>query len=242
MDKKILEQRELMIKLQAYDKKIIELNRVLEKVEGKIGTIEAGYDDEVKKKDSLSDNLKEKRKLYTMYENDMESNGQRIEKYEEHLKKLSNPKDYRALQREVDETRKLNDEIQETMISLLDEIESIEAELKEKEVYLTQLKSSVESEKEEILLTAKKESEEKFNLEQSTEEISKNLDLKVKSIYYDTLKRSGGVAIVPVVNQVCNGCFLRIPPQVQIEIKKGDELIFCPRCHRIVYLEEDRPI
>lgn len=242
MNNKVLEQRELMILLQTYDKKIIELEKILEKVEDEINALEEKFLTEEKKLFDLKETCLEKKKMYNMYESDFESNGQRIEKYEQHLKKLANPKDYRALQREVDETRKLNEEIQDSLLALLEEIEEFDLKVKEKETFLSQLKSLTDSQKEEVIKKAENEANEKKELTDKKNEISRNLDPKIKEIYYDTLKKSGGVAIVPVVNQVCNGCFLRIPPQILIEIKKANELIYCPRCHRIVYLEEDRPI
>ncbi len=53
------------------------------------------------------------------------------------------------------------------------------------------------------------------------------------------LKR-GGRGIVPVKNECCQGCFIHIPPQVYIQIKKGsDELIMCPHCYRILYFENE---
>jgi hypothetical protein len=242
MNNKVLEQRELMIRLQAYDKKIIELEKVLEKVDDEIIVLEQNFLNEEKKLHELKELRLGKKKIYNMYDSDFESNNQRIEKYEQHLKKLASPKDYRALQREVDETKKLNDEIQESLLNLLEEIEAFDLSIKEKEASLVQLKSLTDSQKQEVLKKAENETKEKEEFTAKKNEISKNLDPKIKEIYYDTLKKSGGVAIVPVVNQVCNGCFLRIPPQILIEIKKANELIYCPRCHRIVYLEEDRPI
>jgi predicted nucleic acid-binding Zn-ribbon protein len=231
-----------MIKLQAYDKKIIELEKVLEKVEGETDELEQNYQNEEKKLEELKKERSEKKKIYNMDEGDFDANTQRIEKYEDHLKKLASPKDYRALQREIDETRKLNEEIQERLLTLLEELEQLDSDIKEKEDFLIQLKSQTESQKEEIIKKAENEAKERNELLEKKEEISKNLEPKIKVIYYETIKKSGGVAIVPVTNQVCNGCFLRVPPQLLIEIKKANELVFCPRCHRIVYLEEDRPI
>lgn len=242
MNETVLEQRELMIKLQAYDKKIIELEKILGEVDDQVSILEKNYEEGEKKVSGLVDTLAQKKKMYRMYEADVEANGQRLVKYEEHLKKLSSPKDYRALQREIDETRKLNNEIQESMLSLLEETEELEANVEKEKSLLEQLRIKFESDKEDIIKKAQSEANEKKELEAFKEDISKNLDSKVKDIYYDTLKKSSGVAIVPITNGVCNGCFLTIPPQVQIEIKRGNELIFCPRCHRIVYLEEDRPI
>ncbi|MDY0131314.1 MAG: C4-type zinc ribbon domain-containing protein [Desulforegulaceae bacterium] len=242
MNNSVLEQRELMIKLQSYDKKIIELEKVLEKVEDETGKLDQNLRNEELKLEALKEARKEKKKLYNMHEADFESNNQRVEKYEQHLRKLASPKDYRVLQREVDETRKLNEEIQETLFALLEKTEELDLNIKEKEAGFSQLKSLIESQKKDIVKKADSEAKEKQDLELKKAEVSKSLNSKIKEIYYNTIQKSGGVAIVPVVNQVCTGCFLRIPPQILIEIKKADDFIYCPRCHRIVYLEEDRPI
>lgn len=242
MENSVLEQRELMIKLQALERKTIELEKILGKVGNEAELLDEKVVAEEKKLNDLKEKLKENRKLYLMNEGDLESNNQRVEKYEEHLKKLTNPKDYRALQREVDETKKLNDELQDTMLNQMEETENLEAQIKKDEASFNQLKAQVESEKEEIIKKAENEAIEKEELEKSKKEIAENLTDASKELYANTLKKSGGVAIVPVTNGVCTGCFLTIPPQSLIEIKKGEELIFCPRCYRIVYLEEDRPI
>lgn len=242
MNESVLEQRELMIKLQALEKKTIELAQVLGKVDDEVEILDKKIFEEEKRHKDLKEKLKESKKLYLMYEGDFESNNQRVEKYEEHLKKLTSPKDYRALQREVDETRKLNEEIQDSMLNFMEEIEGLESEVKEKEVSFKQLKAQIESEKEEIIKKSESENIEREELDKTKKEIADNLTEKMKLVYFNTLKKSGGLAIVPVTNGVCNGCFLRIPPQIQIEIKKGKELILCPRCYRVVYLEEDRPI
>ena len=242
MNESVLEQRELMIKLQALEKKTIELAQVLGKVDDEVEILDKKIFEEEKRHKDLKEKLKESKKLYLMYEGDFESNNQRVEKYEEHLKKLTSPKDYRALQREVDETRKLNEEIQDSMLNFMEEIEGLESEVKEKEVSFKQLKAQIESEKEEIIKKSESENIERGELDKTKKEIADNLTEKMKLVYFNTLKKSGGLAIVPVTNGVCNGCFLRIPPQIQIEIKKGQELILCPRCYRVGYLEEDRPI
>jgi predicted nucleic acid-binding Zn-ribbon protein len=57
---------------------------------------------------------------------------------------------------------------------------------------------------------------------------------------YDTLrKRKGGIAVSPVVQGVCQTCHLRIPPQEFNELIRGDALMTCPNCTRIIYWGDD---
>ena len=50
-------------------------------------------------------------------------------------------------------------------------------------------------------------------------------------------KRSDG-ALAPVAGKVCQGCFTRLPPQWINMIQIDKELVTCPQCGRIVYIEE----
>jgi len=240
MGNHIYEQRELLIKLQSFEKRKMELDKILVSIEDEVAAVEKKYMQEEILFDSMKTELAEKKKQYVMYENDVEANISRIKKYEEHLKKLSSPKDYKALQREVDETKKINGEIQETMLELLEAIESIEEKIKDKEPFLVQLKSQVASEKEDIIKKAADEKKEKEEIKESKKTIFEELDPEIKLYYEDMVKKTAGNVIVPIKKQVCHGCFLRVPPQILIELRKSDDLILCPRCHRVVYVEEDR--
>ena len=53
---------------------------------------------------------------------------------------------------------------------------------------------------------------------------------------YDMLRtRRNGKAVVGVINGVCQGCFMSIPPQQFNDIMKGDRILNCPTCQRILY-------
>ena len=43
-----------------------------------------------------------------------------------------------------------------------------------------------------------------------------------------------GLAVVPVKRDACGGCFNRIPPQRQSEIRLGKKIIICEYCGRIL--------
>lgn len=43
-----------------------------------------------------------------------------------------------------------------------------------------------------------------------------------------------GLAVVPIDRDACGGCFNRIPPQRQLEIKLAKKIIVCEYCGRIV--------
>ena len=46
-----------------------------------------------------------------------------------------------------------------------------------------------------------------------------------------------GLAVVTVTRDACGGCFNRIPPQRQVDIRQGKKLIVCEYCGRILVSE-----
>ena len=46
-----------------------------------------------------------------------------------------------------------------------------------------------------------------------------------------------GLAVVTVTRDACGGCFNRIPPQRQVDIRQGKKLIVCEYCGRILVNE-----
>jgi predicted nucleic acid-binding Zn-ribbon protein len=57
--------------------------------------------------------------------------------------------------------------------------------------------------------------------------------------HYDRLRVRGKKGIVPVVNQVCTGCHMRLPLAVVMTLKHGQDIQLCDTCGRYLYLPED---
>lgn len=47
------------------------------------------------------------------------------------------------------------------------------------------------------------------------------------------------LAVVTVKRDACGGCFNRIPPQRQVEIRQGKKLIVCEYCGRILVADPE---
>ena len=64
-------------------------------------------------------------------------------------------------------------------------------------------------------------------------------DVKTSALRkYDLLRsRRNGKAVVGVVKGICQGCFMSIPPQHFNDILRGDRILNCPTCQRILFHE-----
>jgi predicted nucleic acid-binding Zn-ribbon protein len=85
-----------------------------------------------------------------------------------------------------------------------------------------------------------KEEEVGFELEdlKQMDEARENIVSSIKDhIYrkYSRLTKRYGNAVVPVVNNICQGCFLVLPIQMVSPDQKNEIVITCPNCGRILY-------
>ena len=63
------------------------------------------------------------------------------------------------------------------------------------------------------------------------------IDTVPASIYDRLAQRSrDGVAVAEVVGGACSACYMHLRPQVQLNVKKGDEIVVCENCSRIMYM------
>ena len=63
------------------------------------------------------------------------------------------------------------------------------------------------------------------------------LPAQLASVYNRMAQRSrDGIAVAEVVNGSCSACFMTLLPQMQVEVRKGQQIITCESCTRILYI------
>ncbi len=167
-------------------------------------------------------------------------NADKISKHEERLREVKNDRELKAINREKNQATKAKRLIEQDLAAVeakLAEVQlrldGLETEAAGKNEELKRVETELESRKGgwEGILNEKRGRVDKLKADLAPEVFSK----------YESIKaRSGGRAVVSVKDEACQGCFIHIPPQVYIQLKRGDEeLIMCPHCYRILYVEEE---
>lgn len=159
----------------------------------------------------------------------------KIEKYKEQLDNVRNNREYDHLSKEIEfETleielaEKRTKEFTQNIKNLAEQIQNSKEFLKERSADLDLKKGELD----EIV------SETKQQEEQLREEI-KDIETLVEPRLLQAFKRirksaRNGLAIVAIERGACGGCFNKIPPQKQMDIKLGKKIIVCEYCGRIM--------
>ena len=157
------------------------------------------------------------------------------------MNRIKNIKELQALQREIDQIKLGNSQLEDELIKLLEEAESYASALRAKEEELKQLEAAWREKQGEI--EAQVAGIERAVAEASAlrQAIATRLNRELIERYELIFSRRGGMAVVTVSDGICQGCYMNIPPQLWNEIIKSEKLILCPSCHRILYSKPTVP-
>jgi len=75
---------------------------------------------------------------------------------------------------------------------------------------------------------------------QQREALVAAVDGELRRRYEMIFARRNGLAVVAVRAGTCQGCRMRVPPQLFNQIQRGEQVILCPSCQRLLYWEPER--
>jgi uncharacterized protein len=67
--------------------------------------------------------------------------------------------------------------------------------------------------------------------------MARNIDATLLQRYETIFSRRGGLAVAEARGGTCQGCRMRLPPQLYNELQKHLQIHYCPNCRRILYFE-----
>ena len=158
-----------------------------------------------------------------------------VARYKAQLDEVKNNREYDTLSKEIEfqslEIELCNKKIREAMSRIAEKNEELNAN----QTLIDERKGDLEvkkSELDEIM-------EETRTEEEKLKEKVKELEVKIEPRLLTSFKRirknaRNGLGIVYVQRDACGGCFNKIPPQRQLDIKMHKKIIVCEYCGRIM--------
>jgi len=236
MNKITRDQIELLIDLQEKEADVARVQSGLDELPAKITQIASGLKEFEEAIISQKESLTELKKVYRSYDTEIQSNAARISKREEQLRSVTTNKEYQAILKEIEEIKKTNSRIEDQTIECLDSMDAAEAEVKEKEEEYKAEETEVNEKKAVFEADADSERRSLDGLMAQRDEVSAKIDPELIK-QYDLIKSySRGIAIVQVIDCICQGCNMNIPPQMYNELHRENEMKTCPHCHRMLYV------
>jgi len=158
-----------------------------------------------------------------------------IKKYEAQQMNVKNNREFDSLNKEIEfqqlEIQLAQKRIKESEAELHDKNEVVAAStitLDERTQDLTIKKSELDT----IVAETQKEEEQ---LLQFRDKATEMIDERLLTAYHRTRENArNGLAVVTIQRDACGGCFNKIPPQRQLDIRQHKKVIVCEHCGRIL--------
>ena len=158
-----------------------------------------------------------------------------IKKYSEQLDNVRNNREYDALSKEI-EFQKLEIELQEKRIREAQKAKAEkEALMEESKKRYEDKVSDLEAKKGELNDIINETHKDEESLQIKSEELAATIDERLLTAYRRIRSNArNGLAVVTVDRDACGGCFNKIPPQRQLDIRSRKKIIVCEYCGRIL--------
>ena len=192
----------------------------------------AGLDTRIEK---IQNEIKDYQSAITMKKGEINEAQSYVDRYQKQLDEVKNNREYDTLTKEIEfqslEIQLCEKKIKEALIRIDERNHDLEQAAALKEDRLVAL-ADKKSELDEIMQETREE-EEKLKAK------AKEYETKIEDRLLTSFKRirknaRNGLGIVYVQRDACGGCFNKIPPQRQLDIKMHKKIIVCEYCGRIM--------
>ena len=224
-----------LIQLHFLDLQIATLNSRISGMPGQIQELDRKLDrfrrNVQEKKELTAENSKKRREL----DSDVNLIETKRTKYKEQLDSAKTNKEYTALQHEIDGVTQAIRQIEDQILTLMEEAEQIKSALDEAQGALDREESVILKDKSVVEQQVEQLRSELQALQSQRDKWIPQVPEEVMEVYDRASRGRKGVAMAEAKNQICMECHMRIRPQLFQEIKRNDSVITCESCNRILF-------
>lgn len=226
----------LLADLQKLDTKLDSFQGEKQAIESQIIDLDArlsiGRSELALKREELAALLAAKQELEVNLTTEQEN----INRSEVRLKEIKTQKEYQAVSKEVGMAKKMLSELEEQILAKDAELTQLQDELASQEANLQEMEGNVAARAEELRADIGQLESGVAGDVAEREKVLKALPASLVRRYTMLREQRRGLAVVEARDGSCLGCNMNIPPQLYNNLHRGDELIACPHCQRMLYL------
>ncbi|MEG0788890.1 MAG: C4-type zinc ribbon domain-containing protein [Alistipes sp.] len=231
-----------LYELQKIDSKIDEINKVKGELPLEVQDLEDELTGLKTRIDNINAEIEELNALVKQRKREVDQAKIQITNYKEQQNNVRNNREFDAITKEI--------EYQELEIELAEKrLKEYSAGIKAKKVQLEEVVHIMDERN--LDLAEKKNELKSIEAETASQiEVFETQATKAKTKIderllqaYERIRHNvhNGLAVVTVKRDACGGCFNRIPPQRQSDIRLGKKIIVCEYCGRVLVTDPEAP-
>ncbi|MBI3014570.1 MAG: hypothetical protein HYY65_05820 [Candidatus Tectomicrobia bacterium] len=232
-------QLDLLIELQDLDLQIRNLEAKKAQVPREIEAAGLGLQECLRGLESLKQQSEQIEKERRRRELDVEEVRATLGKIQQKSSEVKTNKEYAAMMAEVEFLKGKIFNFEEEVLALMEKAEEKRAQMLLKEEEAASRKREFASKKARLLQEAEELGKELADRRRDRDSLVLRVDEKLYQSYERVVSMRGGLGVAAVKDGICQGCHLRVRPQLVVEIKSRMAIINCSHCNRFLYWAEE---
>jgi predicted nucleic acid-binding Zn-ribbon protein len=230
----MLSDLEMLLKLQVIDYDLGELERSKEYIPDMMENLKKEMQNTLGRYENSARDLSEAKVSANNMELEVNTKNEELKKLQGQMMSIKTNKEYDALISQIDAVKESVGEKETAILELIEKIDEIEGSIEDYKTKAEEIKG--QNGKQLAILQEKMDSV--GGLIESKEAERNNIKEKVSrrtmSVYERVRKNRGGDVVVPARKRACGACYKALPPHRIQEIKRGDQIITCDNCGRML--------
>ncbi|MGH9968030.1 MAG: zinc ribbon domain-containing protein [Pyrinomonadaceae bacterium] len=225
-----------LVALQKLDTSIRRLQAELEAIPRRRAEIENEFDQRAFEIRALENRRDDARHTRIRLDNEIAEQRTRSERAERNLMSSKKQDEYTAAIREADAARKQISALETQTLEQMEILDQTEAALTERATEIATLNSDREARLEAFDEDTRLQSGQLDSHRAERERLFNSLPKPMSALYKRISARiRDGVAVAEARNGACMACFMALRPQAMAEVRRGEEVVTCDNCNRILY-------
>jgi predicted nucleic acid-binding Zn-ribbon protein len=226
---------ELAVRLQELDHRATDLTREISTLPKHIAEIEKKLESHARKLEADRAALAANQKDRKNSESEIQAQEQKITKLRDQMLGAKTNDQYRAFQHEIEFCEKEIRRAEDHILELMSESEPLDKNVKAAELALKQEKAQVEGEKQQAMARTAEDKKALDLIRQERAALVSRLSSAVYRQYERIRKGRQGIAMAEAVDGRCSACHMAMRLQFFQDLKRGDQVMHCESCSRILY-------
>jgi hypothetical protein len=228
----MLSDLQMLLELQTIDYDLGELERSKEYIPDMMENLRREINEAVELFQKTEQELSESKVTQSKLE--VKAKQEELKKLQGQMMSIKTNKEYDALISQIDNAKETISEKETEILELIEKIEKLESSIDDYNKKAEEIKE--QNEKQLAILQEKMDSVGSIidSKEGERTRIMVKVSKRTISVYERIRKNRGGDVVVPVRKRACGACYKALPPHTIQEIKRGDQIITCDNCGRML--------
>ncbi len=225
---------EMLLKLQVIDYDLGELERSKEYLPDMMENLRREIEEAENLFHNTQKEISDSKVMQKSLELEIASRQAELKKLQDQMMAIKTNKEYDALVSQIDVVKGAINEKETQLFEIVEKLEKLESDVKD---YETRGKEIQERNSRELKILQEKMDSVGSKIQIKEEErgnITVRVPKRTMSVYEMVRKSRGGTVVVPVRKRACGACYKALPPHRIQEIKRGDQIITCDNCGRML--------